>query len=762
MQSTPAVNPIFRRKKGRKFYIQLMITMICIGIVPPLIMNIAAYNKMSANFYRESGSNNIKYLDQTMKSIEIIVNQILSSSQQLMLNGSVRDFERFPNGAYYQHLQGAFESSELTEHYNFLKHKQLAFDNIRKFKLSNTFVMSVYFYESESRMVYAIDRDNIEISQAFDQFYDRDWYPYLERNAVSPLFTDTRNAQIGNDESTELLSIVLRTGMNNNAVVINLEASKVYKQIFDKINFSEELFVTNESGEILLHRDNRMLHENIAALFSDFRPNAETSGYFRSEWNKGAVLVSYSKSGVLDWWFVNVVELDKLLQAQSYLKQTIVLFSALLVASVVCLSILSSKRLYRPFSFTLQERDYFKGKLEESLPHYRERFKLSLLQPHSLTEQQIKEKLNELQADVPIETPIVWLISRDSEPRSRNDTDGAFSTYLDEIRMAETTREYLDTLRNPWAMIETGGDHIAIVVSSAKGEMSSVFRSAEQLLQFLADRLGADLTIGISLPSDSVTQLPRAYTEAQEALKYRIVWGGGQVIYYGDVAMQQKAHVYPSRTAELLCSSIKLGNREKAIGVFKEWMEEIQRQRKSVHYDQIMPVYIRLLNDILSAIGETGYDMQKINKGLNLYRDLIELRSPLKVSLWFEDFILETVDRILEEQQLTGNQHIEKAKQIINRDFTKDVSLQSVSDELKLSPNYISRLFKQSTGKSFVDYVTSLRVERAKSLLTEQNLKVNEISRMVGYHNSYYFIKVFKEFTGVTPGEYRKLSMDAQ
>ncbi len=234
------------------------------------------------------------------------------------------------------------------------------------------------------------------------------------------------------------------------------------------------------------------------------------------------------------------------------------------------------------------------------------------------------------------------------------------------------------------------------------------------------------------------------------------------MIYYGDVVMHQKTqYIYPNQKADLICSSIKLGYADKASEMFKEWVANIRQQRNSVHYDQIMPVYMHLLNDILSAINDTGYDTQKIYSELNPYRELIELRSSEQISLWFDVFIRQTANRIQEEQLLTGNQHIEIVKQIINRDFTQEVTLQSISDELNLSPNYISRLFKQSTGESFVDYVTSLRIERAKTLLQEQNLKVNEICLMVGYNNSYYFIKVFRERTGMTPGEYRKMSLNA-
>lgn len=739
--------------KGRKFYLQLIITMICIGIIPPLLMNIAAYRNMSANFYREASENNRNYLNQTITSVEIIVNQILSSSQQLMLNGAVREFESFPRGAYFEKLQGSFDSGEMNAHYNYLKSKQNAFDHIRKFKLSNTFMVSVYLYESRSQMVYAIDSDNREISLPFDQFYDQQWFASLQQNAVSPLFTDSRRAKTGQEDSSDVLTILLRTGVLNNAVVINLEASKVYQQILDKFSSSNELYVTNQAGKIILHRDNELLNRDLRAIVEPFSPETNESGYFLTSGVDGPIMVSFAKSQVLDWWFVNTISMDKLLQTQRYFQQTILIYSSLLVFLVILLSALSSKRLYLRFSSALQERDYFKEKMEESLPFYRERFKLSLLQEHSYSEMAIREKVHYLQAGVPMENPMVWLISRETDSRRRN-----YSGDMDNIRLLESIKECPIMKRLEWAAVEVSAYNMALILSAEQEEMSSLFQAAKDLLEHVKAKLGFDLSIGVSRPIGSVTDLARAFAEAEEALKYRIVLGSEQVIYYGDVAANQKRpYHYPVQKASMIFSSVKLGHAEKAAELFKEWMNEIGRQRNSVHYDQIVPVYMRLLNDVISSVSETGYDTRWIEEE-NPYQTILGLKSSLQVAEWFESFIRLTAERILEEHKQVGNQHIEKARQIIQRDFAKEVTLQSVSDELKLSPNYVSRLFKQTTGQSFVDYVTAQRIEKAKTLLLEQTLKINEICLMVGYSSSYYFIKVFRDQTGMTPGEFRKMS----
>ena len=100
-------------------------------------------------------------------------------------------------------------------------------------------------------------------------------------------------------------------------------------------------------------------------------------------------------------------------------------------------------------------------------------------------------------------------------------------------------------------------------------------------------------------------------------------------------------------------------------------------------------------------------------------------------------------------------QVIRRVKEIISQKLHEDVSLQSLADEVKYSYNHLSALFKSETGQSFSDYLMRLRLEKAKQLLNETNLKIYEIGTMCGYPNSKYFMSIFKEAVGLTPSEFR-------
>ena len=91
----------------------------------------------------------------------------------------------------------------------------------------------------------------------------------------------------------------------------------------------------------------------------------------------------------------------------------------------------------------------------------------------------------------------------------------------------------------------------------------------------------------------------------------------------------------------------------------------------------------------------------------------------------------------------------------INENYSLDFSLEDVADKVYLSAVYLSRLFKKMAGENFVDYLIRVRMNKAMELLQQPRFKAYEICEMVGYKNSRYFSRLFKQFTGFTPSEYR-------
>ena len=98
---------------------------------------------------------------------------------------------------------------------------------------------------------------------------------------------------------------------------------------------------------------------------------------------------------------------------------------------------------------------------------------------------------------------------------------------------------------------------------------------------------------------------------------------------------------------------------------------------------------------------------------------------------------------------------IKLAIKFITNNFNKNITLKDVADEVFLSQNYLSELFKKETGEGFYEFLSNYRIKRAKEMLITTNLKIYEVAESVGYNDSITFGRAFKKITGTTPNSFR-------
>lgn len=101
---------------------------------------------------------------------------------------------------------------------------------------------------------------------------------------------------------------------------------------------------------------------------------------------------------------------------------------------------------------------------------------------------------------------------------------------------------------------------------------------------------------------------------------------------------------------------------------------------------------------------------------------------------------------------------IRKVQQYIENNFSSQISLSDIADTVGLNSSYLSRIFKKETGESVTEYLTNCRIEKAKELLKDNNLRLRDISESIGFNDVSYFSNTFKKIVGVSPTEYRTIS----
>ena len=139
------------------------------------------------------------------------------------------------------------------------------------------------------------------------------------------------------------------------------------------------------------------------------------------------------------------------------------------------------------------------------------------------------------------------------------------------------------------------------------------------------------------------------------------------------------------------------------------------------------------------------------------YEKMYDFISPRDmIAMIFEEICL-MIEWIREQKRDQVKKPIREAKRFIAQNYDRNCSLEDIARYVKLSPVYLSALFKKETGLNITAYLTEVRIENAKHLLCETEMSIVQISDAVGYTDSRHFSKVFQKNVGMKPSQYRKL-----
>ncbi len=160
---------------------------------------------------------------------------------------------------------------------------------------------------------------------------------------------------------------------------------------------------------------------------------------------------------------------------------------------------------------------------------------------------------------------------------------------------------------------------------------------------------------------------------------------------------------------------------------------------------------------LAQALAERADRYLLIHRGVAVEQALAVLEEPHDLSLWCLNFLRETFGYAEQRYENRLTSKIQQARRYIKDNYyDPQLSLVGVADVVELSEKYFSNRFKEETGTSFTEYLTDVRLERAKELLMGSGLKMFEIATEVGYGSVEHFTRTFKRHTGESPQQYRQ------
>ncbi len=173
------------------------------------------------------------------------------------------------------------------------------------------------------------------------------------------------------------------------------------------------------------------------------------------------------------------------------------------------------------------------------------------------------------------------------------------------------------------------------------------------------------------------------------------------------------------------------------------------------HIFQAMDAACSILYMAISSIPNGEQTMADLFSDYpDYYRSIYRQHTTEQIADWLNVFCGKLSGYFQERKNTHTNHTVNRVKRYINEHLSEKLTLNDVASRFNITPNYLSQLFKRYNNLGFNEYVTITKIEEAKKLMAEGNMKIYEISDSLGFESSFYFSKVFKKLEGISPKDY--------
>ncbi|WP_163193059.1 response regulator [Clostridium thermarum] len=302
---------------------------------------------------------------------------------------------------------------------------------------------------------------------------------------------------------------------------------------------------------------------------------------------------------------------------------------------------------------------------------------------------------------------------------------------------------------------------IVIILTSRRDDSNSVMEGflliLDEIRQYIEKYYDFTVTIGMGAYCGEVNNIRESYESATAALDYRLMLGCNRVISISDMEPQYISEVaFDELKEKSLVNSIKVGTEEEMRSTIDNLFKEIYDGKTSFKDYQIY--LLQILTTILKVAKDLNADLDNIfGANYNFFIEFYQFKDIKEIKKWFTEICLKIKNYVSLDRNNSCKLIVKKALDYVTNNYQDcNLTIDKLCRHLHISPNYFSNLFKKETKFTFGNYLTHIRMEKAKELLRTTDLKTLEIAKMVGYSEPNYFSYCFKKSFDVSPSQYRK------
>lgn len=560
-------------------------------------------------------------------------------------------------------------------------------------------------------------------------------------------------------------------------LVINIDASIVY-DLLEKSNFYNfsNVFIANSDGKIIVHKNEDLIGMNMTDVYpfqNGVKENLNQAE--RLSFNGEQYYGIYNNSELNNWTYVSLVPINNINEVikKQIIQVAIVLFSALIIG--LLLSYFFSVRMHSAWRHLFiklgnylqikeinenSEDEYYAVNnaienlleynkdiseiIESTKPIIRQNTISDLLLGNAVAEEN-NEKIELSGLNFVYKHFAALLVHLDSEKAKGTPKEKG----IKKIYCLKVLEQSFEKYSQAYGVI-LDQNNLAFILNFPQSSFNFDLRNAilsqcKHVCDKINDELNINLLISVGTIVDDINKLNGSYVQARKRLNYKAVFSKNDVIFSSN---QNDLFAYPVAIEKEIILGIKTANKEQVVSAVDSLFSDYIDKNKG-SYENIQEMIFVLVGSIISTFWNEGIHSEQI-KTINSYNIITQSENLDMLKSGMLKFFLSIID-----EQQSENQYVESAMLYIHANYTKDISVNDIAEYVGLHPTYLGRVFRTSYGKTLINYLSYYRIEKAKELFKDNKLSLKKISQLVGFNDVHSFIRYFKKYEGITPGQYR-------
>lgn len=760
--------------------IRLILCFILITIITLICSSYFTYNYFSSSFKDEITSLNHRVLDQLSAfSDEFLLKSINELALNIIMNETQNpDFDIFLNDSLKNRSEVLLNLHQ--------KLNSMAFSN-------RDIVDSIYIHSKNNKMIVASNFikyiDDASLQKSTDEF---NCISKFYASGSSILWLNTRNTKIYSDtyKSTgDIITVLCSYPLSSigeeiqGCVAINIKEDALNKYLvkFNAINYGNLLIIDN-SGKIISHSDKSSLYRNISSeSFVKEILRLNTPKDFIMIFDKDEHVVSFNRSKYNNWSYVSIIPTEMFYAHDYQIKRKIFIISLVILILVLAISNIFSYTIYIPFKKIIDKYRALSatdsGTTYKNLNEYKllDRMFNNMSSKISDLQETLSRNVNMIRHNFLYELLNNRVSQNEIENRIKLSNINFYNHYFlivafsiskaiirsqPEDRIQFFKYSIIDFIRslsddtNCYCPIETSSISISVIINIACDNTDSIKNFVNTVQQFCYENFSFYLFAGSGRFVENLVSTSKSYIDAKMCISYRFIRPDQNAFYYDEVVrMSAEEITISSDFAEKVNKCLKLNNLIELKCVLDKFLSTVVNNK--VSYRQVRKEVTGFTVLLRQYIADMGLNIEDV-----LDETLREkISTPENIFEFSEAYLhaaKQSSEHVSDKKLNRNSELIESVKQYVMDNINLELSLNSAAYAIHISPYYLSKLFKEETKINYIDFVTNIKMEKAKELLLSSDLTIEEITGCIGYNYSTYFTRKFKECTGKTPNEYRK------